>query len=84
MCEVLSQSNARYDRTIKFPFYARVGVPWLWVVDPREQTLEVRKLSVGVWTVHQSFGTEPEVRAEPFTAIALPLARMWLPKPGSG
>jgi Uma2 family endonuclease len=82
VCEVLSASNARYDRTIKFPFYARVGVPWLWVVDPREQTLEVRKLAAGVWTVPEVFGAEAEIRAEPFAAIALPLGRMWLPIPG--
>jgi Uma2 family endonuclease len=83
VCEVLSASNARYDRTIKFPVYARVGVPWLWVVDPREQTLEVRKLAAGVWTVHEVFGAEAEIRAEPFAAIALPLGRMWLPVPDS-
>jgi Uma2 family endonuclease len=27
VCEVLSPSNARYDLLVKFPFYARVGVP---------------------------------------------------------
>jgi Uma2 family endonuclease len=42
--EVLSPSNARYDRAIKQPFYARMGVSWLWLVDPRDQTLQVSEL----------------------------------------
>src|SRR5262249_20591287 len=33
VCEVLSPSNRAYDRAVKFPFYARVGVPNLWVVE---------------------------------------------------
>jgi Uma2 family endonuclease len=81
VCEVLSVSNARYDRTRKFPFYARAGVAWLWIVDPAECTLEVRKLENGLWTVLHTFGDEAVVRAEPFDAIELPLGRMWLPEP---
>lgn len=78
VCEVLSPSNARYDRLKKFPYYARIGVQWLWVVDPAEQTLEVRHLRDGSWVVEQAFGDEQLARAKPFDAIELPLARMWL------
>ena len=35
--EVLSTSNARYDQQTKAPFYASVGVPWLWMVDTRSR-----------------------------------------------
>lgn len=31
--EALSPSTARYDRTVKRPFYQRVGVPEYWIVD---------------------------------------------------
>lgn len=31
--EALSPSTARYDRTLKRPFYQRVGVPDYWIVD---------------------------------------------------
>jgi Uma2 family endonuclease len=78
VCEVLSPSNARYDRLKKFPYYARVKVQWLWVVDPREQTLEVRRLHEGKWVVVQAFGGDETARAQPFDAIELPLGRMWL------
>jgi Uma2 family endonuclease len=82
VCEVLSPSNARWNRLKKFPFYARVGVRWLWVIDPRERTLEVRKLDNGLWTVLQVFGEEEENRAEPFSAVGIPLSRMWTPTDG--
>jgi Uma2 family endonuclease len=29
----LSPSTARFDRTVKRPFYQRVGVPEYWIVD---------------------------------------------------
>jgi Uma2 family endonuclease len=79
VCEVLSWSNARYDRTIKLPVYARVGVAWLWLIDPRDQTLEVYQLREGAWSLRRSFGAEARIRAEPFEAAEIPLARMWFP-----
>ncbi len=79
LCETLSRSNARYDRTIKLPFYARVGVRWLWLVDPRDQTLDVYELREGKWVLLRSLGAEESARIEPFEAIEIPLARMWLP-----
>ena len=79
VCEVLSPSNQRWDVLRKFPFYARVGVAWMWVVDPRARTLEVRELVAGAWTTRSAHGDEERVRLPPFDAIEIPLARMWLP-----
>jgi Uma2 family endonuclease len=79
VCEVLSPSNARHDRLVKLPFYARVGVPWIWLVDTRDQTLQVLELRDGAWSLRGSFGPDAVIRAEPFEAIEIPLARMWLP-----
>ncbi len=76
VCEVLSRSNARYDRTKKLPFYARVGVPWLWLVDPRDQTLEVFQLRDGGWLLRRSIGPGGPVRAEPFEAVEIPLQQL--------
>ncbi len=78
VCEVISPSNARYDRLKKFPYYARIGVQWLWVVHPTEQTLEVRQLRDRQWMITQSFGGDEVARAQPFDAMELPLGRMWL------
>lgn len=78
VCEVLSPSNRRWDVLRKFPFHARVGVPWLWVVDPSARTLEVRELRDGAWSMRSVHGDEERVRLAPFDAIEVPLARMWI------
>jgi Uma2 family endonuclease len=78
ICEVLSPSNAAYDRRVKFPFYARVGVSWLWVADPRDRTIEVRKLLAGHWSVVATFAGDEPTRAEPFDAIEIPLSQLWV------
>ncbi len=39
--EVLSPSNAEYDRELKYEIYAEAGVPEYWIVDPHERTVEV-------------------------------------------
>lgn len=78
VCEVLSPSNQRWDHLRKFPFYARVGVPWLWVVDPRARTLEVRELRDSAWSVRSVHGDEERVRLPPFEEIEIPLSRMWV------
>ncbi|MCL2777192.1 MAG: Uma2 family endonuclease [Polyangiaceae bacterium] len=77
VCEVLSPSNAVYDRRIKFPFYARIGVSWLWVVEPRDRTVEVRKRETDRWSVLATFAGDEAMRAEPFDAIEIPLGRLW-------
>src|SRR5712692_6954734 len=43
--EVLSPSNAAYDREKKLPVYARAGVPEIWYIDPPTETLEILSLS---------------------------------------
>jgi Uma2 family endonuclease len=81
VCEVLSPSNRRWDLSKKFPFYARIGVPWLWVVDPAAETISVRALSGDAWSiVREAVGAET-VELEPFLGVPLPLGRLWIPPP---
>ncbi len=42
--EVLSPSTAAYDRATKLPVYADAGVPEVWLIDSRANTVEVLKL----------------------------------------
>ncbi len=42
--EVLSPSNADFDRTIKRRAYAAAAVPEIWYVDPRDHSVEVLRL----------------------------------------
>ncbi|MGQ0504402.1 MAG: Uma2 family endonuclease [Myxococcaceae bacterium] len=81
VCEVLSPSTARLDRVLKNHIYARDGVGHLWFIDPVGKTLEIFRLSEGKWLEVGAFSDEKTIRAEPFEAIELELAALWLPLP---
>lgn len=77
MCEVLSTSTARYDRSEKLPIYAREGVRHVWLVDPIDRLLEVLRLENGRFSFLAVHRDDARVRAEPFDAIALELGVLW-------
>ena len=78
-CEVLSPSNQSYDRTVKLPFYARVGVAWLWLVEPRQRTVEVKRLRHAEWVDVATVADDGVLSAEPFPELSIPLSELWLP-----
>jgi Uma2 family endonuclease len=77
VCEVLSASTARDDRVRKLPIYARAGVGFAWLIDPELQTLEVLGLREGIWQILGVFAEAERVRAAPFEAVEIDLARLW-------
>lgn len=77
VCEILSDRTEALDRGAKRRIYRREGVSHLWLCDPRIQTLEVYRLEGGLWTELDTFEGDAKVRAEPFEAIELDLARLW-------
>jgi Uma2 family endonuclease len=79
VCEVLSPSNRRWDLKKKFPYYARIGVQWLWVVDPPAETISVRRLVNGAWTIVTETEGDESASLEPFADVVLPLGRLWIP-----
>lgn len=79
VCEILSPSNASHDRVRKARVYARAGVPHLWLVDPTQRSVEVRRLAHGLWIEVASFFDVEVAHAEPFEAVALPLEWLWRP-----
>jgi Uma2 family endonuclease len=79
VCEVLSPSTEKLDRTGKMDVYAREGVQHLWFVDPIARTLEVYRLQEdGLWLRVATYCDDAKVRAEPFDAIELELAALWI------
>jgi Uma2 family endonuclease len=78
ICEVVSPATARTDRLKKLRVYAREGVAHVWLVDPTARTLEVLRLENGRWSIVVVHGGSERVRAEPFEAITLPLAALWV------
>jgi Uma2 family endonuclease len=77
VCEVLSPSTERFDRTRKLRIYAEAGVAHAWLVKPTDRTLEVLRLRDGAWTIVGSWEDAAVVRIEPFDAIELELGRLW-------
>ena len=78
VCETISPTTGAIDRGRKMRIYAREGVRHLWFVDPLARTLEIYRLEDGRWIVASTHGGDDKVRAEPFDAIELRLARWWL------
>lgn len=77
VCEVLSASTERRDRTIKKRIYAVGGVSYLWILDPRLQVLETFAFKAGAWVDTGTFFSDNIVRAVPFNAISFSLADLW-------
>lgn len=55
--EILSPSSIRNDRGIKQRLYQRLGVQEYWIVDPNNNSIEVYRLSEGVYDL-VSFAVE--------------------------
>lgn len=77
VCEVLSASTEARDRGAKRRIYAEAAVGYLWIVDPRQQLLEVFELSDGEWTLKGTWLADDPVMAPPFEAISFALADLW-------
>ena len=77
VCEVLSPSTERMDRTEKMPIYAAHGVEYLWLIDPDIQTLEAYRLQEGRWLLLEALGGDDTVSVAPFDATRFPLTVLW-------
>jgi Uma2 family endonuclease len=82
VCEILSASTETRDRTTKMRIYGEAEIPFLWLIDPRQQMLEAFALRGGLWTVVGGWSAGDTVVAPPFEAIPFAVARLWpLDKP---
>ncbi|HEY4241039.1 MAG TPA: Uma2 family endonuclease [Kofleriaceae bacterium] len=81
VCEVLSPSTARIDRGVKLGVYARERVPFVWLVEPVLQTLEVLQLDGETYRLMQIATGEERVRARPFEVLELDLVVLWTGRP---
>jgi Uma2 family endonuclease len=78
VAEVMSPATAKFDRTDKLPVYARERVPWVWLVDPLQRTLEVFQLSGdGAYVLRGVHRDEARGRFAPFDAIEFDLSVLW-------
>lgn len=77
VCEILSPSTERIDRTRKLRIYAQAEVGFAWLVNPDERTIEVFRLEHGRWVLVDAIGDALTARLEPFDAVEIDLALVW-------
>ena len=77
VCEILSPGTLRIDRMKKMPIYAREKVGHVWLVDPREHTVEVFRHEGAGFALVGTYGGDEAVRAEPFEEADIPPAFLW-------
>lgn len=80
VCEVLSPATAARDRVHKRNLYARSGVPYYWLIDPRARVLEALQLRDGTWVELGVHDDQSIARIAPFDAIELEVGRFFLPR----
>jgi Uma2 family endonuclease len=77
VCEVISPSSRALDRMKKMPIYLREGVPYLWIIDPSAQLLDVFKSEETRWVLEATHGRNEVARVAPFDEIEIDLALLW-------
>lgn len=77
-CQIFSPSTKSTDREEKMPLYARYGVSFGWLIDPKARTLEAYKLVDGKWTPLGLFRDDDIVSVAPFDAISIHLIDLWV------
>jgi Uma2 family endonuclease len=77
VCEVLSPSTEKIDRSRKLRIYAREGVPHLWFVNPVLRVLEVFRLTQAGFVETAVYTEDDVAHAEPFDAVEIELSRLW-------
>ncbi len=82
ICEILSPGTASNDRIVKMATYAKYEVQYLWLIDPREKTLEVFRLMSERWVRLGGFAGNEKARAEPFGEVEIELGRLWTEESG--
>jgi Uma2 family endonuclease len=77
ICEVLSPSTQRIDRTVKLQVYAEFKVGHCWYVDPLARTLEVFALQGDKWLLAATYKDSDTVAAPPFEVHSFNLDVLW-------
>jgi hypothetical protein len=80
VCEILSPTTRRHDMLRKLPYYAKVGVPFMWLVAIDARVLTAHRLDSSDWRIIGTYSDETEVRIAPFDSVPLNVADWWPPR----
>jgi Uma2 family endonuclease len=75
--EIVSPSSVRYDRVTKMTWYAGIGVPEYWIVDPAARTLERLVLERGRYLIADALAGNRVFRPASFDGLEIPLSKLW-------
>jgi len=75
--EVLSPSSLRYDRVLKARWYASIGVPEYWIVDPEGRTIERLVLDGPTWTIATTAAGDEPFDPPSFEGLRVELRALW-------
>jgi Uma2 family endonuclease len=80
--EILSKSSRGYDRIKKLNWYASIGVPEYWVVDPRERSLERMILREDGYLITDALGKGGVLRPDTLEGLVIEIELLWRAKQG--
>jgi Uma2 family endonuclease len=75
--EVSSPTSVRYDRVKKLTWYASIGTPEYWIIDPMQRTFERLLLEGERYAIAEVADGDDVVRPATFEALEIPLAELW-------
>jgi len=77
VCEAISPRTEKIDKGPKRRIYATYNVAHLWLVDPRDHSLEVFARQDRNWLLTHTFFDDEQVCAPPFEALTFSLGLLW-------
>jgi Uma2 family endonuclease len=60
----------------KLGWYASIGIPEYWIIDPEARTIERLVLQTGTYLIAQT-ATEGSFRPDSFVGLAIPVDEIW-------
>ncbi len=81
--EIISPASAQTDRQVKSRQYEAAGVAHYWIIDPAARTFEAYTLRERAYERCAEGRDQDVVHAPPFDELALPLGKLWRPRPDS-
>ena len=75
--ELLSPSNAAYDRTNKFELYQRTCVTNYWIIDPMARSAVAYTLANGRYVEAGRGAKDDVISFPPFPDLKIPLRKLW-------
>jgi Uma2 family endonuclease len=75
--EVISTTSRKYDQTTKLEWYAEIGVPEYWLIDPEARTLLQYVLKSGQYALTTALRDEAVFKPASLPGLEIPLSSLW-------